>query len=986
MQLKNAGASHQAVAKTVVVGILLSDPFKVLDPQNWVNPDNMTWADYKTPPGTSWNDPARKGSVRNFNIALVAVDYSDKPFVITQPAESTVFGNPLPIKSGLDRAEVPAFYRDFLNTPGDLNHNHTLHEYWMEDSGGRFGVDLTAFGAYRLPSLSYQYGIDDERGGFNEGACPSEGPCSVDLRTDAYKAWRADVGNETADSFELVFILSAGQDESSTWQEFGEMKFLTPEDVPDEFGPPNDDNLPNYAQTRYVNWTSWQAASVIWPNAGGGSSTQAESSGMSTFAHELTHLLGIGDNYNNPYGIPPRRAYTGPWSMLSRGSFNGPGGPHTRWQIPATQGGSLGSLHTMGDKMRIGLVANSSVLMVSRDALSSSGPVVAEITARCISPGETELMGLHVIMGTDRSPFCNVSTDALCDGGRYNNYDVEVIDRMGADSFTPDSGVMISKTKDVDNAPFQWTIDANPQDIDVVDFYRPDGTPAMLTIGDYRQLADALFHAGTRSGSEFEHIDEPNRLHFYILDIRRDSAGILHYTVGVRSLDGSGASTYGVELGEGKVAEGPLAKATEAGVTCAFRLTNSGAYADGGAVHPQDLSAYLASDVYRLSAEVDGEGWRVELPNALATAKFGAWTTVNVAVGATVEAAGTAVVRLTATSESDPTQYNHISEIMFGSNKFDPNTDIPDLSGKVFVVTGGSAGIGYGISAHILQHGCAKLYLLGKKEEHLAEAEEGLKKYGDVSRVEFIKCELEDLKQTDEVARSLESKIDQLDALVLNAGLGVGLYGETKDGLDSHMQVNVIAQHHLARILLPKLISTHNSRLCFQSSELHRIGTSDVEFKDVAELNRDIGASKLYSRTKLAQILLCRAFHRRKLRGELGLVPGMSPWINATHPGGVATDQPNQAVEAYGTVGNLLSKVVKPLMKDPLDEGCRPILFAATSDAVVEEKIDGQYIIPDRKISDVSNQAKDEELQERCWRLVEEILKEKLGTLPYDTN
>ena len=27
-------------------------------------------------------------------------------------------------------------------------------------------------------------------------------------------------------------------------------------------------------------------------------------------------------------------------------------------------------------------------------------------------------------------------------------------------------------------------------------------------------------------------------------------------------------------------------------------------------------------------------------------------------------------------------------------NKFDPNTDIPDLSGKVYVVTGGSAGIG----------------------------------------------------------------------------------------------------------------------------------------------------------------------------------------------------------------------------------------------------------------------------------------------------
>lgn len=255
-----------------------------------------------------------------------------------------------------------------------------------------------------------------------------------------------------------MFNARSGQDESSTWQEFGEMKFQTQDDVPESFGPPNDDELPNYAQTRYVDWTSWAAASAIWPNAGGGSSTQAESSGMSTYAHELSHLLGIGDNYNNPYSDPPRRAYTGPWSMLSRGSFNGPGGPHTRWQIPATQGGSLGSLHTMGDKMRIGLVDNSSVLMVSRDALASSGPVVVEITARCINPSETELMGIHVIMGNDLSPFCNTSTDALCDGGGYNNYDVEVVDRMGADSFTPDSGVMISKTKDRDSAPFQWVI------------------------------------------------------------------------------------------------------------------------------------------------------------------------------------------------------------------------------------------------------------------------------------------------------------------------------------------------------------------------------------------------------------------------------------------------------------------------------------------------------------------------------------------------
>lgn len=255
----------------------------------------MTWDDFVPVPGINWADPSRRGSNRNFNIALIAVDYPDADFVITQEPGSTPFTNPQPVAAelALKREDVPVFYRDFLNKPQELNRNHTLHEYWMEDSAGRFGVDLTSFGPYRLPQKSYEYGIDDEEDGFNPGACPDGDTCSVDLRTDAYAAWRADVGNDTANSYELVFILSAGQDESSTWQEFGEMMFATPEDVTDDFGPPGDGT--NYAATRYVNWTSWASASTIWPNAGSGSSTQGESSGMAVYAHELSHLLDIYD-------------------------------------------------------------------------------------------------------------------------------------------------------------------------------------------------------------------------------------------------------------------------------------------------------------------------------------------------------------------------------------------------------------------------------------------------------------------------------------------------------------------------------------------------------------------------------------------------------------------------------------------------------------------------------------------------------------------
>ncbi|CZT19632.1 uncharacterized protein RCC_05483 [Ramularia collo-cygni] len=627
------------------------DPFNILDPQKWQNPDDMTWADYKPIPEASWVDPTRKGSMRNFNIALVPVDYPDMNFVVTQAANSTAFGNPLPIVSGMKRANVPSYYRDLLNMPQDLNYNHTLHEYWMEDSGGRFGVDLTAFGPYRMPRKSFQYGLDDGEGGFNEGECP-EAPCSVDLRTDALGAWRAEVGNATADLYELVFILSAGQDESSSWQEFGEMKFDTKEDVSHAFGPPGNSSDNNWAPTRYVDWTSWASAASIWPNAGRGSSTQAESSGAAVYAHELSHLLGIGDNYNNPYSDPPRRSWTGIWSMMSRGSFNGPGGPHTRWQIPALQGSSLGSLHTVRDKLQLGLVDNSSMLMLSREDLKAVGTMVVNITARAVDEGETGLKGLRITMDTDKSPFCNITTDPFCDGGGFDSYDLEVIDRVGADSFTPDSGVLISKSKvDDSDPPFQWVIDANPQDIKLVDFIRPNGTEAMVTIGDYRQLADALFHAGTRSGSQFEHIDRENGLHFYIVNPHRDELGVLRYEVAARSLEGNTTNMHEIQMSDGNPSKTSF---DERGGFCEFELTNSGSLSVANFTTSQNSSSsYAGYEIFRLSAEVEGAEWRVELPNEISVVKFGGKTLVSVAVGPEADAVENAVVKLTAVSESD---------------------------------------------------------------------------------------------------------------------------------------------------------------------------------------------------------------------------------------------------------------------------------------------------------------------------------------------
>jgi M6 family metalloprotease-like protein len=489
-----------------------------------------------------------------------------------------------------------------------------MNRYWMEDSFGKYGVQLDAFGPYQLPGRQYQYFLNDQ--GSNNSRCPTAAttPCNRNFRTDARAAWvgtgPGQISATEAATYDNVFYVSAGEDESSTWQEFGEMKWMTPEEVPDPFGPDQFDATrpTNWAATRYVPWTSWVSAATNWPNASGNTSVEAESSGMSTYAHELSHNLNIPDNYGNPYATTQQRGFTGMWDMMSRGSFNGPGGQHQRYLIPPTQGEALGSQHNLRNKRFLNVVDDDDLVRLNRDGLAASGLAVADVTAREVPHVAGEVAGVRIELdGTvgDNAAPCVVATDWRCDGvrtqgttitGKYNAYTMEVVQQIGSDSFDPGHGVIINKVKNSSSSCggsscFAWMIDSHPEDIAHIDFIRPDGTPKMATLGDERQLNDGSFNAGLDSGSSYEWTDERNRLHFYVIDKKTDDRGILHYKVAVKSLDGAGPQTRGVALQAAPGAE----VAPGQWATCTFPLKNTGAAAVVPAnVPPEDQSANLA--------------------------------------------------------------------------------------------------------------------------------------------------------------------------------------------------------------------------------------------------------------------------------------------------------------------------------------------------------------------------------------------------------
>jgi hypothetical protein len=89
---------------------------------------------------------------------------------------------------------------------------------------------------------------------------------------------------------------------------------------------------------------------------------------------------------------------------------------------------------------------------------------------------------------------------------------------------------------------------------------------------------------------------------------------------------------------------------------CSFTLTNTGkAETTPTSLHPQDATAYLNSDIYRLSVSVDGKGWSAQLSDALAAVQFGGSILVPVYASQRSGSSTSAKVTLKAVSESDPT-------------------------------------------------------------------------------------------------------------------------------------------------------------------------------------------------------------------------------------------------------------------------------------------------------------------------------------------
>jgi NAD(P)-dependent dehydrogenase (short-subunit alcohol dehydrogenase family) len=227
-----------------------------------------------------------------------------------------------------------------------------------------------------------------------------------------------------------------------------------------------------------------------------------------------------------------------------------------------------------------------------------------------------------------------------------------------------------------------------------------------------------------------------------------------------------------------------------------------------------------------------------------------------------------------------------------GSHQFKLD-DCPDLSGKVAVITGGSEGIGFGVTYTLLKHNIAKVYILSVSKEVVEGAKDAVAKelgQDKADRTVWMECDLGDWSRVKEVAEAIKRDADRLDILVNNAGRGIMTAELTSYGVDRHMAVNHIGHVILTSHLLPLMKKTAEQgnvvRISNQASNVHNQAPSDTKFASLDEINKDIGPNGQYARSKLAAILYARYFDRKVTEhGHPNVL------MNATHPGFVSTKQ-----------------------------------------------------------------------------------------------
>ncbi len=151
-------------------------------------------------------------------------------------------------------------------------------------------------------------------------------------------------------------------------------------------------------------------------------------------------------------------------------------------------------------------------------------------------------------------------------------------------------------------------------------------------------------------------------------------------------------------------------------------------------------------------------------------------------------------------------------------------TNVPDLSGKIALVTGASRGIGRAAALGLARAG-AHVLALARTVGGLEELDDEIRAAG--GKCSLIPLDLADAAAIAELGRALAARFDRLDILVANAGT-LGELAPLADTAEKvfleTIAINLTANFRLIRALDPLLRAAGRARVAFLTSSVGGLG------------------------------------------------------------------------------------------------------------------------------------------------------------------
>jgi len=206
--------------------------------------------------------------------------------------------------------------------------------------------------------------------------------------------------------------------------------------------------------------------------------------------------------------------------------------------------------------------------------------------------------------------------------------------------------------------------------------------------------------------------------------------------------------------------------------------------------------------------------------------------------------------------------------------------NIPDLNGKIIIVTGGNSGLGFESVKAFAEKG-AEVVMTSRSVD---KGEEAKAKIGEVEgKINVMELDLADFSSIRKFAGDFKKEYSRLDVLMNNAGIMLAPYFKTKDGLEAQNGINHFGHFLLTALLIDLLKKTPDSRIVNVSSNAHKYGEMDFD-NLLFENGEGYSSMKSYARSKLANLLFTYELQRRLSRSGSGTI------ALAAHPGASATN------------------------------------------------------------------------------------------------